>query len=388
VSGASPEMEELRAMAELMKQGWKPKRTIIYAFWDGEEPGLLGSTEWGETHAQELQRHAAVYLNTDGNGRGYLNVEGSHTLENFVNEIAKDIEDPETHLTVWKRMRERNISRATPANRAESRSRTDIRIAALGSGSDYTVFLDHLGVASVNLGFGGEGTGGGQYHSVYDDFYYYSHFVDPTFLYGLALAQTVGTAVMRLADAEVLPLQFSDFSDTVRTYLTELKKLAADQRTEIEERNRDIDDGLYQATNDPQSPLLPPAKQPLPPFLNFAPLENAVDLLARAAEKYEASLARASEHPSSGVNAKLIDSERRLLSENGLPGRPWFKHVLYAPGFYTGYGVKTIPGAREAIEQKRWAEFETQLARAAKALENEADLIESAASQLNTGASK
>ena len=277
---------------------------------------------------------------------------------------------------------------AKPAERAESRSRADIRIAALGSGSDYTAFLDHLGVASVNLGFGGEGTGGGQYHSIYDDFYYYSHFVDPSFVYGRALAQTVGTAVMRLADAEVLPFQFSDFAETVRTYLTELKKLALDQRAEIEERNRDIDDGLYAATNDPQRPLLPPAKQPLPPFLNFAPLENAVDLVTRAAEKYEASLTRAGDHLSPAVNAKLIESERRLLSENGLPGRSWFKHVLYAPGFYTGYGVKTIPGAREAIEQKRWAEFETQQARAAKALENEADLLESAASQLTTGGSK
>jgi len=388
LSGASPEMEELRAYSELMKQGWKPKRTIIYAFWDGEEPGLLGSTEWAETHAQELQRHAAVYLNTDGNNRGFLNVEGSHTLENFVNEVAKDIDDPETHLTVWKRMRQKRISMAKPAERAESRSRADIRIAALGSGSDYTAFLDHLGVASVNLGFGGEGTGGGQYHSIYDDFYYYSHFVDPSFVYGRALAQTVGTAVMRLADAEVLPFQFSDFAETVRTYLTELKKLALDQRAEIEERNRDIDDGLYAATNDPQRPLLPPAKQPLPPFLNFAPLENAVDLVTRAAEKYEASLTRAGDHLSPAVNAKLIESERRLLSENGLPGRSWFKHVLYAPGFYTGYGVKTIPGAREAIEQKRWEEFETQQSRAAKALENEADLLESAASQLTTGGSK
>ena len=387
VSGASPEMEELRAYSELMKQGWKPKRTIIYAFWDGEEPGLLGSTEWVETHAVELQRHAAVYINTDGNARGYLNTEGSHTLENFVNEVAKDIEDPETRITVWKRLQQRTIAHASAANRAEARSRPDLRIGALGSGSDYTAFLDHIGVASINMGFGGEGTGSGQYHSIYDDFYYYSHFVDPTFTYGRALAQTVGTAVMRLADAEVLPFQFGDFAETVRTYLTELKKLAADQRAEIEERNRNIADGLYQATDDPQNPLQAPAKEPLPPFLNFAPLENAVDLLSRAADKYEANVARAGVQMPSSLNAKLIDSERRLLNENGLPNRPWFKHVLYAPGFYTGYGVKTIPGAREAIEQKRWAEFDTQLQRAAKALENEADLIDSAAGQFTGGAS-
>ncbi len=388
LSGTSPELEELRALSELMKQGWKPKRTIIYAFWDGEEPGLLGSTEWVETHMEELQRHAAVYINSDSNGRGYLNTQGSHTLENFINEVEKDIEDPETRLTVWKRLRERRIANASPANRGESRSRADIRIGALGSGSDYTAFLDHAGIASLNLGFGGEGTGSGQYHSIYDDFYYFSHFVDPTFVYGRALAQTAGTAVMRLSDAEVLPLQFSDFAETVKTYLSELKNLAADQRAEIEERDRDIDSGLYQATNDPDRPLQPPVKEPIPPFLNFAPLENAVDLLSRAAEKYETSLTKAGEHASPAVNAKLIESERRLLNDSGLPNRPWFKHMLYAPGFYTGYGVKTIPGAREAIEQKRWAEFDTQLAHASKALENEADLLESAASQLSTAPSR
>jgi N-acetylated-alpha-linked acidic dipeptidase len=392
VSGASAELEELRALSELLKQGWKPKRTIIYAFWDGEEPGLLGSTEWAETHAEELQRHAAVYINSDSNSRGYLGCEGSHTLENFVNEVAKDIEDPETHLTVWKRSRQNTIAHANSANRAETRARADNRIAALGSGSDYTVFLDHLGIASLNLGFGREGTGGGQYHSIYDDFYYYTHFVDPSFAYGRALAQTAGTAVLRLADTDILPLQFSNFAETVRTYLVELKKLASDQRAEIEERNREIEDGVFVATADPTLTSVLPTKEPVPPFLNFAPLENAVDLLSRGAEKYEAAVAQAGDHPApntyAGVNAKLIQSERRLLDAHGLPNRPWFKHTLYAPGFYTGYGVKTIPGAREAIEQKRWAEFDTQLLRVSKALEAEADLLESAASQITGGVSK
>ncbi len=206
ISGASPEMEEARALAELLKQGWKPSRTIIYSWWDGEEPGLLGSTEWAETHDQELRQHAVAYINSDGNGRGFFRSEGSHSLEDFVNSVMKDINDPETKMTVWKRVRLADISRATPEKRPELKSRPDLRIGALGSGSDYTVFIDHLGVASLNIGYGGEDPGGGQYHSIYDDFYWYTHFEDTDFAYGRALAQTGGTMIMRLADAPVLTL--------------------------------------------------------------------------------------------------------------------------------------------------------------------------------------
>ena len=254
LSGTSPELEEARALGELLKQGWKPQRTIIYCFWDGEEPALLGSTEWAETHAEELKQHAVAYFNSDGNGRGYFNAEGSHSLENFVNEVTKDIEDPETKMDVWKRARLVDISRAKGKDREEMRSRADMRIPALGSGSDYTVFVDHLGVASVNLGFGGEDEGG-QYHSIYDDFYWYTHFEDTDFSYGRALAQTAGTMVMRMADADVLPFQFGDLADTVHLYLTELKTLANDKRDEIKERNREIAEGVYNALKDPKKTL-------------------------------------------------------------------------------------------------------------------------------------
>jgi N-acetylated-alpha-linked acidic dipeptidase len=233
VSGASAELEEARALAELRTQGWKPERTIIYCFWDGEEPGLLGSTEWAETHAAELKQHAVAYINSDGNGRGLFRAEGSHSLENFVNSVMKDIDDPETKMTVWKRRRLTDISRAAADKRGEIRSRPDLRMAALGSGSDYTVFIDHLGIASLNVAYNGEDEGGGQYHSVYDDFYYYTHFMDTDFAYGRMLAETAGTMMMRLADAEVLPFQFTGLADTIHTYITELKKLATDQRAEI-----------------------------------------------------------------------------------------------------------------------------------------------------------
>ncbi|HVO33716.1 MAG TPA: transferrin receptor-like dimerization domain-containing protein, partial [Elusimicrobiota bacterium] len=383
VSGAVAEMEEMRGLSELLKQGWKPKRTILYCFWDGEEPGLLGSTEWGETHAAELEKHAVAYINSDSNGRGFLNVEGSHTLENFMNGVMKDIQDPETKLTVWKRRQLVEISAASAERKVELRTRPDLRIGALGSGSDFSVFLDHLGIASIDLGYGGEGGGGGVYHSIYDDFYWYTHFSDTDFVYGRALSQTAGTAVIRLADAGLLPFQFGDFSETVRTYVDELKKLDAGQRAEIEEQNREIDEGVFSAAADPRKISIPPPRSPVPPHLNFAPLENGIDALTRSARNYDAARTKATASNIQAVNAKLIESERRLTDTAGLPGRPWFRHMIYAPGFYTGYGVKTIPGVREAIEQKRWQEADEQIQRAGAILTKEADLLDEAAAALS-----
>ena len=369
ISGASPEMEEARGLAELLKQGWKPDRTIIYTFWDGEEPGLLGSTEWAETHAEELKQHAVVYINSDGNGRGFFRAGGSHSLEAFVNSIEKDIEDPETKMTVWKRAQLAATSRATGPARAELKSRLDMRISALGSGSDYTVFTDHLGVASLDLGYGGEDAGGGQYHSIYDDFYWYTHFEDTDFAYGRALAQTAGVMVMRLADANVLPFKFTNFAETIHTYITEIKKLDTDQRAHIKDRNSEIEEGVYVAIANPKKKMVPPSKEPVPPYLNFAPLDNAADDLTRASDAYEKAFMASSGQAAPSLNAKLIKTERMLIDAGGLPNRPWFENLVYAPGFYTGYGVKTIPGVREAIEQKRWMEADQQIARVSKALQ-------------------
>ncbi|HEX8638941.1 MAG TPA: M28 family peptidase, partial [Pyrinomonadaceae bacterium] len=191
VSGLVSLMEEARRVGELAKSGWRPKRTIVYAAWDGEEPGLLGSTEWVETHAAELRNKAAVYINTDSNGRGFLGIGGSHTLEKFINETARDIPDPQTKMTVWERTRAQQIVNGSANSRRETMERADLRIAALGSGSDYTPFLQHLGIASLNIGFGGE-DGGGSYHSVYDSFDHFTRFGDPNFDYGVALAEVCG----------------------------------------------------------------------------------------------------------------------------------------------------------------------------------------------------
>ncbi len=387
-------LEEARSLGLLLKQGWKPRRSIIYTAWDGEEPMLLGSTEWVEAHADELRQHAAVYINTDGNDRGVLNMGGSHSLEQFINGVARDIEDPETKMTVWQRAQLSKIAEAKSTedpkeSRKELRQRTDLRIAALGSGTDFTAFLDHLGIATLDLGYGGEDEQG-IYHSIYDDFYWYTHFSDTDFVYGRALAQTVGTSVMRLADAEVLPFDFVNFADTVETYTKNLEKLLADKQEEIRERNQELDEGMFKATFDPRRPTVAPMKDEIPPHLNFAPMHNAVDSLTRSAKHYHEALTKqqaslgedAMAAKLGALNRELMESERRLTNADGLPRRPWYKHLLYAPGVYTGYGVKTVPGVREGIEQKKYAEAEQEIVRVAKALENESALIEAAAREL------
>jgi N-acetylated-alpha-linked acidic dipeptidase len=387
VSGTVALMEEARAISVLLKQGWKPKRTIIYCVWDGEEPALLGSTEWGEAHAVELRQHAVAYINSDSNGRGFLSLGGSHTLEKFINGVARDIEDPESKVAVWKRDQLKAIADAkTPEDRKEVRERPDLRMDALGSGSDWTVFLDHLGIASVDLSYGNE-DGGGIYHSIYDDFYWYTHFSDTDFSYGCALSQTIGTAVMRLADADLLPYDFTALADTIHRYLDELQKLLKAKQDEVAERNLELQEGVFAAIADPKKTSVPPPVEQVPPHLNFAPLENASEALTRSAGRYQQALEKASRNGDlaldpavlQALNSMLLQSERKLTSPEGLPRRPWFEHLIYAPGAYTGYGAKTIPSVREAIEQKNWKEAEEQIIRVASALQDEAALVDSAA---------
>jgi N-acetylated-alpha-linked acidic dipeptidase len=391
ISGMVTVLEEARSMGELMKQGWKPKRTIIYCAWDGEEPGLLGSTEWVETHVDELRKHAVMYVNSDSNDRGFLEMEGSHTLEHFMNDVARDVQDPETKLSVWKRAQLKGIEDATSTDeRRELRERHDMRLDMLGGGSDHAPFINFAGVASLGIGYGGEDHGG-IYHSIYDDFYWYTHFADYDFLYSRALSQTGGTAVMRMADADLLPFQFADFADDVKMYVHEVEKFAGQQRDEIQERNQKIQDGVYEATADPRETWVTPKKEELPPHLNFAPLDNAVEDLLRSSAEYQKALDRASANGGTvltsaslqEINGLLIQSERKLTTPEGLPGRFWYKHELYAPGAYTGYAAKAIPAVRENLEQKKWKEAEQAAARVAQVLENESALINSAAAKLS-----
>jgi N-acetylated-alpha-linked acidic dipeptidase len=390
ISGMVAVMEEARGMGELVKMGWKPRRTLIYCAWDGEEPGLLGSTEWVETHVDELREHAVVYINSDSNGRGYFSLEGSHTLEHFINDVARDIQDPETKLSVWKRAQLRQLNGAESADaRKELRTRPDLRLEMLGGGSDHAPFINFAGVASLGIGFDGEDHGG-IYHSIYDDFYWYTHFSDYDFVYGRALSQAGGTAMMRLADAELLPFQFADFADDVKEYVKAVEKFATQQREEIEEKNLKIQEGLFEATADPRQTWVTPKKEQVPPHLNFAPLDNAVESLLKSAAEYQKALDRATANGGSALalqsivelNQMLIQSERKLTTAEGLPGRFWYKHELYAPGTYTGYAAKAIPAVREGLEQKKWKDAEASAARVARVLENEATLISAAAVKL------
>lgn len=385
VSGQVALMEEAHALATLLKQGWKPKRTIIYCAWDGEEPMLLGSTEWAEFHGEELKQHAAIYINTDANTRGYLGAGGSHSLEAFVNEVAKDVQDPEKQISVWKRMQARQIAFAPPDDRKEAKQRSDLRIEPLGSGTDFTTFLDHLGVASLNLGYEGEDNEG-IYHSIYDDFYWYTHFSDKDFVYTRALSQTIGSMVMRFADADVLPYQFTDFADTMKKYTDEVKKLLKDKQDEVQETNQKLDDGVYSATSDPRHPTVAPPREEVPAFINFAPLDNALAALSRSAEHYQkasGSMRNADVSANfAALNQLLLQSERRLTLDEGLPRRPWYKHMIYAPGWYTGYSPKTLPGIREAIEERRYADVDPEIAKVAKVLQAEAELVDQAAGEM------
>ena len=387
ISGQVALLEEARALGELAKQGWKPKRTVIYASWDGEEPMLLGSTEWVEQHAEELKQHAAVYINTDGNERGYLTVEGAHSLQSLMNAVAKDVDDPESKTTVFKRQQARLLVRGTAKEQAQARSGDNLAIGALGSGSDYAGFIDHVGVAAINLSFSGEDPSG-NYHSIYDDFYWYTHFSDYDFVYGKALAQTAGLSVLRMAGANILPYDFEGLSQTASQYIEEVKALLETRRKEAEDIQRNLNDGVYAAVNDPRNPTVAPPAREIPPYLNFAPLDNAANALDHAAKHYTKALAAAKSKPLPAarllqINQDLAQSERKLLIPQGLPRRPWMQHSLYAPGWYTGYSAKTMPGIREAIEEGRYKEAEEQAGLVAHALEEEAAWIERIAKELS-----
>jgi N-acetylated-alpha-linked acidic dipeptidase len=387
VSGQMALLEEARALGELKKQGWRPKRTIIYAAWDGEEPMLLGSTEWAETHAAELRQRAVAYINTDANGRGYLMAEGAHSLEAMVNSVARDVLDPESGVSVWKRAQAKLIADASDSEaRSKFRDRADLQLAPLGSGTDFTAFEHHLGVASLNLGFGGEDDGG-IYHSIYDDFYWYTHFSDTEFVYGKALSQTVGMTVMRLADADVLPYRFSNLSVAVQDYLKQVQDLLKQKQEQVKEQNRELEEGVFAAINDPRRPRVAPKKEDTPPYINFAPLQNAADALAKSGEHYNRALAAALKGTPdlaklTALNAKLLTAEQLLLNDAGLPTRPYYKHMLYAPGLYTGYAPKTVSGIRESIELKDYKLAEGEVPKVAKAVSDEAVFVEQVAAEL------
>ncbi|MDR2013678.1 MAG: M28 family peptidase [Rhodanobacter sp.] len=384
LSGHVALMAEAKAIGTLYRQGWRPKRTLVYASWDGEEAGLLGSTEWAETHAEELQRKAVMYLNSDANGRGFLSVGGSHSLQHLVNQVAAGVEDPETKVSVLERMRALmqvtgNEKNARPEKKQEATLAAqggDVPIKALGSGSDYSAFLQHLGIASLDLGFGGEDDNAGIYHSLYDSFDHYMRFGDTTFAYGVALSKVAGHLMLRTADAEVVPLRFGDFSDTLDRYIAELHTLADNLRKDTEQQHTLLDSHAFALVSDPTRPLAPPERESDVPAIDFAPLDQAAQQLKQSVQAwqaaYDAQAAAGFHMPETQrhrMNALMGQMEQALGDPAGLPERPWFKHMIYAPGMLTGYGVKTVPGVREAIEGRRWDEASRCIETTAKTLD-------------------
>ncbi len=383
-------MSEAKALGALKRTGWRPDRTIVYASWDGEEPGLLGSTEWVETHADELARKAVLYINTDNNGRGFLSAEGSHDLQHFVNAAARDVTDPQTSMSVLDRLRAnvRAGAYAGTERRAEdtsaidaAKSGGDMPIEALGSGSDYSAFLQHLGIPSLNIGFGGEGGGGGSYHSAYDSYYHVTKFDDPGLAYGAVLSKMVGRLVLRAADGPRVPARYGDFATTVSRYVSQVKKLATDQRDK-DRALRDLTrDDVFKLASNPDDPTSAPEGKGVTPLIDMLALEDAADRLTRSAHAADAAIERmptllpaAQTH----MQTKLRDIDQLLIDRAGLPGRPWFRNLVYAPGTLTGYGAKTLPGVREAIEQRRFADATAYVARTAAVLNAYSDRLDAA----------
>ena len=364
ISGQVALGETARALGGLLKTGWRPARTIVLAAWDGEEWGLLGSTEWAEKHAAELRAKAVVYYNSDTNNRGWLRASGSHSLETFVAELARDVKDPATgRRALDVALEKRRAQRARDTTGTEEIGPdTAFTIGALGSGSDYTAFLDHLVVPTVDIRYDGDANTDGIYHSIYDTYTHYERFSDTSFAYGVAEAQTMGSAILRMADAPVLPFEFGAVARTYRRYADEIEKLA---------RGNDTTRAL-----------------------DLSAVRAALARLDSASARYEASLAPLDAMPAAAVAARrralvavnelLFRSEQALRDPAGagLPRRPWFQHLIYAPGFYTGYGVKTMPGVREAVEQRRLREAQEEAARVARAIGRLAEVVDQAAAAL------
>ncbi len=363
ISGQAAMLEEAKAIGEMIKKGWKPKRSLVYCAWDGEEPGLVGSTEWAEEHEEELQKKCVVYINSDGNGRGFLGAGGSHALTTMMDEVAKTITDPQTGISIFERAKAADIINAnTLSAKKEAIKKSSLELDALGSGSDFSPFLQHLGVPALNLGFGGEDDGG-EYHSIYDSYDMYVRFKDPSFEYGVALAKTAGHAALRMANADVLPFDFKILYRIINNYTSELMIMADDMRETTVLENDLIKTGKYGQATDTAKHLHPPVMKDEVPFINFSSLQNALVALQKATDTLasRSSAALSNTENVRVLNTGLFQAEQQLLLPNGLPRRGWYKHALYAPGFYTGYGVKTMPGIREALEQRNWKEAQEQV---------------------------
>ena len=379
ISGMVSLMEEARGIGTLLKTGWRPKRTLLYAGWDIEEPGLLGSTEWVEYYKKDIQDKMVVYINTDGTGVGFLGVGGSHALEKLVNEVSSEVMDPIHNVS----LQERNRARLRTSNNPDS-ERSDLRIYPLGAGSDYTAFVHHAGISSLNLGFGGE-SGGGAYHSLYDTYDHYKRFSDGDFTYGVTLAKVNSRLVLRLSESEILPYRFINMADNIKTFIDSNKKLAKKVKEETARRNNLLDKKAFTIAKNPKIQYAPPKRLSEMKDFDFSSLDRSYNKLLDAAISFEKAIERSkidniSQTDLVEINRLIREVEGALTQEKGLPRRPWYKNMIYAPGFYTGYGVKTLPGIREGLEERKWDEVDLYILEVSKAIERASNKIKKAAS--------
>lgn len=371
LAGTVALLGEAKAMGTLYKQGWRPKRTVVYTSWDAEEPMLLGSTEWAETHAKELRQKAVLYVNSDTLARGFLRGEGaSPSVVHLITQAAADVTDPETGVSVLERARAhllvsglaKGASPEARENAERVRRGGDLPVGALGSGSDYGAFVDHLGITAMDVRFGGEDDDGGIYHSRYDSFAHFVRFGDPGFKYVAAEAKVVGRIIMRTGDAKVLPYRLGDFSTTLDRYLGQLHQLVDTTEKTTSRQHNLLDSGAYKLAADPMSTVVPPERLSDVPKIDLGPLDEAAKHLEKSVQAYDAAYAKRAasdfDMPAAQltkVNTLLGSMAQALTDPRGLPGREWYKNMLYAPGTLTGYSVKTVPGVREAIEARQWA---------------------------------
>ncbi len=344
-SGTAAMLETVHGLGQLLKSGWKPKRTIVFGSWDAEEEGLIGSTEWGEDHAQELG-NAAAYFNMDVAVSGKkFGASSVPTLKEFIREIAKAVPSPQggTVYDQWKKTSDPNAEGNHPKESSTFRPSSaaihnDVPVGDLGSGSDYTVFLQHLGVPSTDVSSTGDY---GVYHSVFDNFAWFKKFGDPDFRYEQQMARIYGLEVLRMSCADVLPYDYENYGKEILVYLD-----AA--RNKSKERFGDK----------------------VPDF------SSAVEGARHLQEVGAKMLQRQRKMPATPdrMNIKLREAERALLIPEGLPNRPWFHHAIYAPGQYTGYAAVVIPGVNEAIDRGDLRRTEQQIAALASAL-NRAVLV-------------
>jgi N-acetylated-alpha-linked acidic dipeptidase len=390
-------LAEAKAIGGLVKTGWRPKRTLVYASWDAEEPMLLGSTEWTEAHANDLKNKAVLYVNSDTNGRGFLAVAGSHDFQHLVNEVAGDVMDPETSVSIGQRLRAKmRVAALEPDAKEHAKDEAklaaepdkDFPIEALGSGSDFSSFIDNLGVPALDVAFEAEGETRGVYHSRYDTFEHHSRFVDPGFIYDALLAKTAGRLMLRVADADVPVQRPGGLADAASDYLEQVEKLADDERDQADTQAGLLRDHAFKLAADPTRSFGLPTPLDRVPHLEFAALENANDRLQRSAKAYEDALAKnGADLPSSRLERLqwlMLTIDQTLAPATGLPGRAWYKNLVYAPGALTGYEAKTLPGVREAIEDRRWDDANRYDKITAEALNAYSDRLDKATAVLNS----